>query len=335
MIGTSTLDGIITSINRRVEQVLGYSPAEIIGKRVLDLVTPKSQEVIKRRTLQRYTGKEIPSTVEVDFVRRDKSIVTVEGRVRTIFDTHGTPTGVHTIYRDITERKKVDQMKDELISTVSHELRTPLASLRGFTELMLKREFPPEKQRELLSVIHNESLRLSRLIDDFLDLQRSEEGYSFYTFAPVVLEPLLQKTSEFFTKELRTHSLRLDIAPALPAVRADTNRLQQVLSNLLSNAIKFSPHGGEIVVGARVEAPQVTVWVADHGVGIPLEAVPKLFTKFFRVDNSDTRNIGGTGLGLALVREIINAHQGQVWVESTLGSGSTFFFSLPIAEQDT
>ena len=207
-------------------------------------------------------------------------------------------------------------------------------SLRGFTELMLKREFPPEKQRELLSVIHSESIRLSRLIDDFLDLQRIEEGYSPYSFVPVILEPLLLEISEVFTKELCTHSLQLDIAQSLPAVQADANRLRQVLANLLSNAIKFSPQGGEIVVGARTETSKAIVWVKDLGIGIPQEAVPKLFTKFFRVDNSDTRDIGGTGLGLALVKEIIAAHQGSVWVESTVGKGSTFFFTLPHAAAD-
>jgi len=335
VIGTGTLDNIIVSANRRVEQLLGYPRDEFVGKYFLDFATPKSRALIEERTHRRLAGEEVSPMVELELVHRDNSIVIVEGIVRTQRDPDGKPIGVHAIYRDITERKKVEQLKDELISTVSHELRTPLASLRGFTELMLKRDFPAEKRQELLSVIHSESIRLSRLIDDFLDLQRIEEGHSLYSFAPVILEPLLHEISAVFTKELRTHSLRLDIAPSLPAVRADANRLRQVLANLLSNAIKFSPQGGEIVVGAQTDTHKTVVWVKDRGIGIPQEAVPKLFTKFFRVDNSDTRDIGGTGLGLALVREILTAHQGNVWVESTQGNGSTFFFTLPHASLNT
>lgn len=335
MIGTATLDNVITSVNRRAEELLGYPQEELIGKRVIDFITPRFHPLVQDRSHRREMGEDISSTVELEFMRRNQSTVPVEGRVRTILDSSGKPVGIHAIYRDITERKKVEKMKDELISTVSHELRTPLASLRGFTELMLKRDFPPEKQRELLSVIHSESLRLSRLVDDFLDLQRIEEGHSLYTFVPVILAPLLHQVAEVFTKELHTHSLRIDISPSLPAVHADGNRLRQVLANLLSNAIKFSPRGGEIIVGAQPETGKAIVWVKDHGIGIPQEAQPKLFTKFFRIDNTDTRNIGGTGLGLALVREIITAHHGDVWVESTMGKGSTFFFTVPYATTDS
>jgi PAS domain S-box-containing protein len=335
VIGTSTLDGVITSVNRRIEQVLGYPREEIIGKCVFDLATPKSLKIMKERARLRNAGAEIPGNVELDFVRRDNTVVTVEERVRTILDPDGKPVGVHAIYRDITERKKVDQMKDELISTVSHELRTPLASLRGFAELMLQRNFSPEKQRDLLGVIHSEAIRLTHLIDDFLDLQRIEGGYQPYTFVSLALDTLLRENVDLFSKTGGPHSLRLAIASWLPSVRGDADRLRQVLVNLLSNAIKFSPQGGEIEVGAQADAHRVMVWVKDRGVGIPPEALAKLFTKFFRVDNSDTRNIGGTGLGLALVREIVHAHQGDVWVESTLGQGSTFFFTLPIVGLDS
>lgn len=330
VIATSTLDNIITSINRRIEQVLGYLREELLGKCVLDFVTPESLEIVKERSRRRSAGQEIPATVELNFVRRDNSIVTVEGRVRTILDPNGKPVGIHSIYRDITERKKIEQMKDELISTVSHELRTPLASLRGFAELMLQRDFSLEKQHELLTIVHNEAIRLSHLVDDFLDLQRIENGHQPYVFTELALAPLLRESVELFAKREDPPPLRLVIAPLLPPVRGDANRLRQVLVNLISNAVKFSPQRDEIVIGVRAESHQVVVWVADRGVGIPPEAVPRLFTKFYRVDNSDTRNIGGTGLGLALVREIISAHQGNVWVESSVGDGSTFFFTLPL-----
>lgn len=242
------------------------------------------------------------------------------------------PDGYIGTMTDITAHKEAERLKDELVSTVSHELRTPLTSLRGFAELMLKRSFTPEKQREFLSIIHQEATRLTNLINDFLDLQRLQSGRQTYHLTEVALEPLLRETLAVFTPANERHVLLLDVDPLTPLVRADADCLRQVMSKFLSNAIKFSPQGGMIRVRVRVARAEVLVAVADQGVGIPPEALSQLFSKFFRVDNADTRSIGGTGLGLALVKEIIESHGGRVWVESTVGQGSTFFFTLPVAK---
>jgi signal transduction histidine kinase len=238
------------------------------------------------------------------------------------------------ISRDITARKEADQLKDELVSTVSHELRTPLTSLRGFAELMLKKEFPREKQKEFLAIIHNESVRLTNLINDFLDLQRIESGRQEYHFEGCSLPALLHESVAIFSGGKEHRPFHLILPPQLPMVRADRERIQQVLANLFSNAVKFSPEGSAISVGAQVRDGETVVWVKDQGLGIPQEALPKLFSKFFRVDNQDTRTIGGTGLGLALIKKIVEEHTGKVWVESTVGEGSTFFFTLPLAEAE-
>jgi signal transduction histidine kinase/DNA-binding response OmpR family regulator/HAMP domain-containing protein len=242
----------------------------------------------------------------------------------------GTRVGTVWSVRDITQRRAAERLKDEFVSTVSHELRTPLTSLRGFAELLLTRSFPPEQQREFVTVIHRETLRLTELINDFLDLQRIESGRQVYQMARVDLAPLLRETLALFHVD-DTHPLRLDMPEPLPPVEADADRLRQVLMNLLSNAVKFSPHGGAVTVGARHEGDHIRLWVADRGVGIPAEALPQLFSKFFRVDNQETRRVGGTGLGLALVKEIVEAHHGRVWVESVYGQGSTVCFTLPVA----
>ena len=224
-----------------------------------------------------------------------------------------------------------ERLKDELVSIVSHELRTPLTSMRGFAELMLKREFPPEKQREFLSIIHTEAVRLTNLINNFLDLQRMEAGHQMYDFVEVDIVAVICDTLSVFSHGVNgSHYFRLETPGPLPPVWADADRLRQVLTNFLSNAVKFSPQGGEIRVGARREGDHIIVWVADQGVGICLEDREKLFTKFYRVDNKETRHVGGTGLGLAIAREIVEAHKGRVWVESTASVGSTFFFALPI-----
>jgi signal transduction histidine kinase len=216
-----------------------------------------------------------------------------------------------------------ERLKDELISIVSHELRTPLTSLRGFAELMLKREFPPEKRREFLSIIHTEAVRLTNLIN--------KAGRQTYDFVEVNIVSVICDTLSVFSHGADgSHYFHLETPGPLPPVWADADRLRQVLTNFLSNAVKFSPQGGEIRVGARREGEHVIVWVKDQGMGISPEDLEKLFTKFYRVDNEETRHIGGTGLGLAIAREIIEAHKGRVWVESTIGVGSTFSFVLPI-----
>ena len=233
--------------------------------------------------------------------------------------------------RALIAAKEVERLKDDLISTVSHELRTPLTSLVGFTELMLERDFPLQKRQELLAIVHGESLRLTKLINNFLDLQAMENGHAQYHFVAASLAQVLQEAVAVFSRADGKHTWRLTIPDSLPLVHMDAGRIHQVLANFLSNAMKFSQEGGEISVGVQVQAPVIQVWVADQGIGIPPEVQPQLFNKFFRVNDDSTRAVNGTGLGLALVKEIVEAHHGRVWVDSTLGKGSTFFFTLPLA----
>ena len=239
--------------------------------------------------------------------------------------------------RDITERKEIERLKDELVSTVSHELRTPLTSLRGFAELMLTRRFDEDKRTHFISIIHDESCRLTTLINSFLDIQRMESGRQGYNFVSISLHEILEHTAGLFTPNDNGVDIRIDPAIAGLLVRADADRLKQVLANLLSNAVKYSPGGGEVSIRADIQGEFVAVSIADQGIGMPQEAIPRLFHKFYRVDQPSARNIGGTGLGLALVKEIVQAHGGSIHVESTPGVGSTFRFTLkraPATEGD-
>lgn len=236
-----------------------------------------------------------------------------------------------TLTREVEERRRAERMKNELVAAVSHELRTPLTSLLGFAELMLDEEFERTQQREFLTIMRNESLRLSELINDFLDLQKIEAGRMEYRFQPLDIRTVLRDAASLFGNGRAKHRFVLHLPPQLPAVQADPKRIQQVVANLCSNAIKFSPDGGQITLRAEQERGVVEVSVSDEGIGMAPEVLPKLFQKFYRVDNGDTRNIGGTGLGLALIKEIVTAHQGRVNVESQLGKGSTFYFTLPVS----
>ncbi len=236
------------------------------------------------------------------------------------------------LHLEVEERRRAEQVKDKLVSTVSHELRTPLTSLKGFAELMLKREYPLEKRQHFLGIIEKEATRLTNLINEFLDLQRMESGRQTYLFERVEAKALLEETLGIFCGGNPGHMFFLEAGEGLPPVRADADRISQVLTNLLSNAVKFSPNGGEIRVGARSEGENLLVWVADSGIGVPHEFIPRLFEKFARADSTETRKIGGTGLGLALVKEIVLAHGGKVWAETEHGKGSTFFFTLAVFE---
>ncbi len=305
---------------------VGLSKELLEGKTIWEVWPPEVREVIIPHCRAALAGT--PTVTEVSYANR-----TYLMHMLPIRNEPGDIFAAMAVTQDITQRKEVERLKDEFISTVSHELRTPLTSLRGFAWLMLNRDIPAEKQREFLTIIHNEAIRLTNLINDFLDLQRMEAGRQPYNFQGVDLGQLLREAAGLFTREGEKYQMQLALPDSLLPVQADADHLHQVLTNLLSNAVKFSPQGGVITVGARQEKTNVVVWVADQGVGIPPEAMPKLFSKFFRVENQETRQIGGTGLGLALVKEIVEAHGGRVWADSEPGVGSTFSFTLPIVDR--
>lgn len=247
---------------------------------------------------------------------------------------NGRVIGRILVCSDITRYKEIDRLKSELISTVSHELRTPMSSIMGFSELLLTRELSQERARKYIEIIHNQAHRLTQLISDFLDIQRIQSGKLVFNKERVSMDEVIHQALDLFEEKEGYHVIFRKETEREFAVEADFDKVVQVISNLLSNAIKYSPQGGEILVGLSVEKEVLKVEVTDHGLGIPSEALPKLFTKFFRVDNDDRRKIGGTGLGLAICKEIIVAHGGEIWVESTFGQGSSFYFTLPLLKDN-
>jgi PAS domain S-box-containing protein len=239
---------------------------------------------------------------------------------------------VGLLLRDVTTERNLARTKDELVSVVSHELRTPLASVVGFTELLLEGEHDQDEQRLYLSTIGEEGRRLTALINDFLDLERMSSGRQEYKKAAVDVEAALAQALAAAGDDPR-HPNVLRLAE-LPPVWADRDSLQQVLTNLISNARKYSPAGGEVRIAAELRDGEVEISVADQGLGLPADAMPRLFTAFYRVDNSDRRAIKGTGLGLSITRRIVEDHGGRVWAESEgEGHGSRFAFTLPLAAQ--
>lgn len=233
---------------------------------------------------------------------------------------------------DISERKEMERIKDEMVSAVSHEMRTPLTAMLGYTEFMLEHEVTPEQQKEFLRTVYHETERLNELIGNFLDLQRLRMRPESIAMNPLSVEALISNAAALFGASLK-HRLAVSFPPGLPGVLGNEGQLHQVLVNLISNAVKYSPEGSPITLGARREGEKVVIWVRDEGIGIPPDLHELIFERFYRVDNTDRRLVGGAGLGLALVREIAAAHGGRVWVESTVGKGSTFFVELPAVQE--
>jgi len=240
--------------------------------------------------------------------------------------------------------KKADELKDSFLSSVSHELRTPLTSIRSFAEILLQYEDEaPETRKEFLGIIHVESERLARLINDFLDLSKINAGKMVYNDEPVSVEEIIRDVTKSQQQLFRKKSLRmnLDIDPDLPPVFADRDRVQQVITNLLANAVKFSLPGGEVRVevevlkGKRAGEPPgwVKVSISDQGIGIEEKHFEMIFDKFRQVSEDTLEDKpSGTGLGLPICKEIISYYGGNIWVESLKGRGSTFSLTLPTAD---
>jgi CheY-like chemotaxis protein len=216
-----------------------------------------------------------------------------------------------------------------MVSMVSHEMRTPLASMVGFAELLLTREVTPERQKEYLEVVLQEGLRLTALINDFLDLRRIEGGHLRMRYAPADIAALIKRAVDV-AGDGGNVKVETNLPSDLPLVRADSDSIFRVLANLLSNARKYSPNGGVIEVGAGVVGGVIEVTVKDEGLGIPADALSLIFDRFYRVESPDRGAIKGTGLGLAISRQIVEAHGGKIGARSDgLGKGSTFYFTVP------
>ena len=246
---------------------------------------------------------------------------------------NGDVSGVVATLHDITELRGVERMKTEFVSTVSHELRTPLTSIKGFIRTLLEDTqgyYDREMQTEFYRIIDSECDRLVRLISDLLNLSRIETGRALeLVLTEVDLGTTVDRIVESQRSYATNHEFDVLVPDDLPTITADQDKIEQILTNLLSNAVKYSPDGGKITIHAREVDDHVAVSVTDHGIGVPEDHLDKLFTRFHRVDSRDTRKQYGTGIGLYLVKHLVDAHRGEVTVESTMGQGSTFTFVLP------
>jgi two-component system sensor histidine kinase VicK len=337
------LEGKVTFVNAAAAQMLGYKQDEMLGRDMHQLIhhtradgTPYNDaDSPIRKSLNDFDTVRISNEV---FWRKDGTSFPVEYVARPQIETNslgsGGPRtiGVVVAFTDTTERRALDRMKDEFISTVSHELRTPLTSLRGALGLLAGGALSnrPEKTQKMLEIAISNSDRLVRLVNDILDLERIGSGKAELHCTLNSAEDLLRRAASAQQTGTPKPNIRIFFAANGVSVWADPDRILQTLNNLLSNAIKFSPVGSEIHLTARnLDDNEAVIEVRDQGRGIPADKLEHIFDRFQQGDASDSRALGGTGLGLAICRSIVNQHGGRIWATSAPDQGTTFHFTLP------
>ncbi|MES2688679.1 MAG: PAS domain S-box protein, partial [Pseudomonadota bacterium] len=322
--------------NRAYQEAFGLTSEQLLGKSMRELMDPAFYEALRPKV------EEVLAGYPVVYERKQRS---VNGDVRdyvvNYFPRYGEDAdegkviGFYSLATDITELKRIDRLKSEFVSTVSHELRTPLTSIRGSLGLVSGgvAGVLPEAAMKLIGIAKNNCERLIRLINDILDIEKIESGKMRLDLQPMALMPLL--TQAIAANEgyglANQVSLTLECEDPDLQVMAEADRLTQVVTNLLSNALKFSPTGGSVTVHVARAGLGVRVEVRDHGPGIPEEFRTRIFQKFSQADSSDTRQKGGTGLGLNISRALVERMGGNIGFETRLGEGSTFFFELPLS----
>ncbi len=246
----------------------------------------------------------------------------------------GETLGAVLVLHDISELRRLERVRRDFVANVSHEFKTPLTAIRGFAETLLGGALDDAEHRaRFVEIIREHAERLTRLTDDLLRLSKMEAGQLALEFKPVDAAELLVSCLDTakFGAEQKKLEIELHCANKMPPVRGDAGRLRDVIQNLLDNAVQYTPAGGRIVVSANAKNGDVVFDVSDNGIGIPQADLGRIFERFYRVDDARSREVGGTGLGLAIAKHIVEAHAGKIWVESTVGEGSSFHFSIPIA----
>lgn len=320
-------DGRISQMNASARAIFGVGD---------DIVGLSAKEVIKNDLIQEVfrvtaTGEEVARReITVTIAGAERSYEVQAALVRS---EDGKDLGVVAIFMDITDIKAIDKMKSSFVAMASHELRTPLTAIKGFVStLIIDDEFNPEERREFYGIIDQECDRLTRLINDLLNTARIDAQESLKPhYTNVAVRALLDKVVMLQRQTTTRHTIVLDSPAELPIIVGDEDKMDQIFTNLLNNAIKYSPNGGQITVHATNEGETLLFGIEDQGLGIPKDHLIKVFDKFHRVNNEDNRKIYGTGLGLFLVRHLVETvHLGKIWVDSEPGKGSTFWFRIPV-----
>jgi two-component system, OmpR family, phosphate regulon sensor histidine kinase PhoR len=312
--------------NRAFSRILGLEEVgEIEGRPLLEVA--RQSDLLAAIKMALSGEQQVTSEIVVGTVR-PRSFAVTAAPVQA-----SSHKGAVLVLHEITDLRRLERVRQDFVANVSHEFRTPLTAIQGFAETLLAGALEdPANRRRFVEIIREHATRLARLTEDLLKLSRIEAGQLKLEFRPVSVTQLMESCVE--TAQLkavpRQLALHVRLPEGLPPVRGDANSLQEVLQNLLDNALQYTPAGGKIEVSALCSDGRVVVTVADTGIGIPQVEQERIFERFYRVDAARSREAGGTGLGLSIARHIMEAHGGRLWVESSVGEGSRFHFSIPV-----
>jgi two-component system, OmpR family, phosphate regulon sensor histidine kinase PhoR len=319
--------------NRAFAEILNTDPAACENRPLLEVI--RHQELLN--TIRTALAGGVSARGELEFgtvFPRSFAITATPVETRPVGSGGVSSVGAVAVLHDISELRRLERVRQDFVANVSHEFKTPLTAIQGFAETLLGGALEDQKNnRRFLEIIRDQSMRLAQLTDDLLRLARIEAGKLELDFHPVPLAPLLDSLADTYTMRAARKQLALtiDCPPDVPDVQGDASLLKEVLQNLLDNAMQYTPPGGSIELSAVHRDDQAVFTVSDTGVGIPLAAQERIFERFYRVDAARSREVGGTGLGLSISKHIVEAHGGKIWVESDMGRGSRFHFSIPLA----
>jgi two-component system phosphate regulon sensor histidine kinase PhoR len=319
--------GRVLFLNPAAEAMFDVTSGSIKGRAVLEVLRHNALHEVIQQTLQeqRSVTQEITIHSPQERTLMVQALPVSYGEER---------TGVLAALDDISELRRLERVRQEFVANVSHELKTPLTAIKGYVETLLEGALEDKTHnREFLKIIEEHSRHLSLLIDDVLDLSAIEAKRVDYRFEPVSVAEVTAKIIKGLAPMAKAKEVKIDnqLSEKLPKVRADKDKLAQVLMNLIDNAIKFNITGGRVEIDGISEDDKISISVKDTGAGIAPEDLPRVFERFYRADKARSHEIAGTGLGLAIVKHLVEAHQGTVTAESQPGEGSTFTFTLPAA----
>jgi len=323
-------DGSITLVNPAFREMFGIS-GEVEGKRLIEVSrNPDLQSALHDLSV---SGTEL--TREIHILPGNVTLLT--HWVPLAID--GSNDGVVAVFHDITDMKYVEEVRRDFVANVSHELRTPVSVIKGYAETLMQDgvlESEPERSGRFVAIIHNHAERLTTLINDILTLSRLESKAAALDLNGLDIAGTAGKSCMLLSAHAAAKNIQLqnEVEAGLPRVMADQGRLEQVLVNLIDNAIKYTPEGGKVRIYSEHDDTFVKISVEDTGIGIPAKDLPRIFERFYRVDEGRSRDKGGTGLGLSIAKHIIQLHGGEISVASVPGRGSTFSFTLLIANDN-
>ena len=333
LISLVDLNGNYLYTSPSFKNVLGYKNGELVGRNRSGLIHREDAEYAQNN-IKLTIETQIPQKYSIRFKHKNGKYLNIEGVSSAIFDDQEKPEMIVLVSHDATERKKLDDQKDEFLSITSHELKTPLTSIKGYNQI-LERILSDQKIDQALVYMNKIDVhtdKLSQLISDLLDVSRIQGGKLEYHWDFLSFDNLIKESLENVQQTTRTHNILMQ-GETNEMVYGDKLRLEQVLTNLLTNAVKYSPESDKVIINVIKNKEYVLLSVKDFGVGIPIEKVSHIFERFYRIEETSTR-FSGLGIGLYISAEIIRRHNGSIWAESDYGKGSTFYVSLPIAKQN-